>query len=297
MNTITTKAGKMLAEIKSTSHATKAPTGSFEAILSVPTLDRDGEVVDARAFDPLPDHITIDVDHAMTVEKTVASGRPYYDGDVLKFEGTYASHPLAQMVRSLVDEGHIRTMSVAYMSGVYEVDETDKRPHLRKAELLNAGIVGIPANREALITASKSLAGDTPALPAPSAKTKSVVGSYEQRTDLVRAAVRAAFPTAQWVWVRATFDDSVVFEVETPTRTITYQATYTLTEDGMIEVGDAAEVGIAEVIVAPVKSAISTETTPETKAAAPAAAESPASVEVALARARALAAEADLSLI
>lgn len=250
MEIITTKAGKMLAEIKSTSATTKAPHGSFEAVLSVPTLDRDGEVVDAKAFDPLPDHITIDVDHAMTVEKTVASGRPYYDGDVLKFEGTYASHPLAQMVRSLVDEGHIRTMSVAYMSGVFEVDEKDGRPHLRKAELLNAGIVGIPANREALITASKSLAGATEE---PEVK----AGARHASADL--ALMQAA-------------------------------------HDALVKLGVSCETKSEE----PAKSAtteIATETTPETKAAAPAAAESPASVDVVLARARALAAEADLSLI
>lgn len=154
---ITTKAaGKFPVEIKSTSAQTKSPTGSFEAILSVPVKDRDGEVIDAGAFNPLPAHMPIDLDHAMTVEKTVASGRPFYDGDVLKFEGTWASHPLAQMVRGLVDEGHIRTMSVAYMGARYEVDEKDGLPHLRSAELLNAGVVGIPSNREALITASKS---------------------------------------------------------------------------------------------------------------------------------------------
>lgn len=150
---------KLLATIKSTS-GTKDGAGSFESILSVPTEDRDGEIVDAKAFDPLPDHITIDIDHAMSVEKTIGSGVPYYDGETLKFKGTYASTPLAQMVRTLVDEGHIRTMSVAYMNARYETDKSDGLPHLRKGELLNAGIVGIPANREALITASKSFVDD-----------------------------------------------------------------------------------------------------------------------------------------
>jgi HK97 family phage prohead protease len=147
--------GRLTATLKSTSKS-GSPYGSFEAVLSVPTKDRDGEVVDPGAFNPLPDHITIDLDHAMSVEKTVGSGRPFYDGTTLKFTGTYASHPLAQMVRSLVDEGHIRTMSVAYMNSVYETDQRDGLTHLRRAELLNAGIVAIPSNREALITASKS---------------------------------------------------------------------------------------------------------------------------------------------
>lgn len=169
MDISTKTTGKYIAEIKSTTADTKAPWGSFEAVLSVPTVDRDKEVLDAGAFNPLPEHITIDIDHAMSVEKTVGSGRPFYDGPVLKFAGTYASHPLAQMVRSLVDEGHIRTMSVAYMNSHYEIDDNDGLAHLRKAELLNAGIVGIPSNREALITASKSLVADV-ALPEDTAK-------------------------------------------------------------------------------------------------------------------------------
>jgi HK97 family phage prohead protease len=296
---ITTKAttGRFNAVIKSTTMDTKAPFGSFEAILSVPTEDRDGEVVDARCFEPLPDHITIDVDHAMTVEKTVASGRPFYDGDVLKFAGTYASHPLAQMTRSLVDEGHIRTMSVAYMSARYEIDEKDGLPHLRSAELLNAGIVGIPSNREALITASKSLSANG-ALDARHGK--AVVGSYEDRSERLRQALRGAYPLAEWVWVRATFDDSVVFDIETATGSGTYQAAYTVTDDG-VTLADAVEVDLAEVIVAPFKShtETSTETTPETKtAAAPAAVDSPAAVDVAQAnqhRIRAL--EAELALL
>lgn len=146
-----------LCDVKSTTALTKEPNGSFEAILSTPTLDRDGEVVDPFAFEPLPQWINIDVDHAMTVERTVGSGRPFYDQQgVLRFTGTYASTPLAQMVRTLVDEGHIRTMSVAYMNARTSLAD-DGVPHITNAELLNAGIVGIPANRQALITASKAL--------------------------------------------------------------------------------------------------------------------------------------------
>lgn len=148
---------KMLATIKAVDTKASGP-GAFEAILSVPTKDRDGEIVDAGAFNPLPPRINIDVDHAMTVEKTVGSGVPFYDGEVLKIKGTFASTQLGQDVRTLVNEGHIDSLSVAYMSSVYEVDEKDGLPHLRKAELLNAGIVGIPANREAIITMSKTYA-------------------------------------------------------------------------------------------------------------------------------------------
>jgi HK97 family phage portal protein len=54
---------------------TEDPNGAFEVILSAATLDRDGEVVDSRAFDPLPDHIPFDIDHGMTVPRPSARVR------------------------------------------------------------------------------------------------------------------------------------------------------------------------------------------------------------------------------
>lgn len=133
--------------------------GTFEAILSMPTVDRDGEVLDAHAFEPLPKRIPIDVDHGIGTEKTVGSGVPYYEDGVLKIKGTFASTPLGQETRALVTEGHVGFMSVMYMNAVYEVDEKDGLPHLRKGELLNAAITPVPSNRQAAITASKSQFG------------------------------------------------------------------------------------------------------------------------------------------
>jgi phage head maturation protease len=131
------------------------PNGEFEAVLSMATLDRDGEVIDAKAFDPLPDHITIDIDHGRTAATTVGSGQPFYDGDTLKIRGSFASTQLAQDIRSLVTEGHIRSMSVAFMDAKKQAK--DGNQHITKAELLNAAFVAIPANREAVVLAAKSL--------------------------------------------------------------------------------------------------------------------------------------------
>lgn len=144
--------GHVLCEVKSLDD--EDPNGAFEAILSAPTLDRDGEIIEPKAFDPLPDHITIDIDHGMTVATTVASGAPYYDGDVLKIKGTYSSIPRAQELRTLVREGHIRKMSVTFMGA--ERDQKDGVPHVTKAELLNAAFVPIPSNREATVLVAKA---------------------------------------------------------------------------------------------------------------------------------------------
>ncbi len=145
--------GTLTADIKTID--TKEPAGEFEAILSMPTLDRDGEVIDPRAFEPLPEHITIDVDHGMTTDTTDGSGQPFYDGDTLMFRGTFSTLPRAQEVRTLVTEGHVRKMSVAFMNALREDDDSGIT-HIRRAELLNAAIVPIPSNREASILAAKA---------------------------------------------------------------------------------------------------------------------------------------------
>lgn len=131
--------------------------GSFEVVLSAPTKDRDGDTLLPEDWKtPLPDHITFDSDHGMTVEKTVGSGTPTIDpatGNLI-VRGTYSSLPRAQEVRTLVNEGHIRTTSVAFMSEKsQQKDGTSKTVR----ELLNGAFVAIPSNREALILSSKSL--------------------------------------------------------------------------------------------------------------------------------------------
>ncbi len=130
--------------------------GSFEVILSAPTKDRDGDTLLPDEWkQPLPDHITFDSDHGMTVATTVGSGVPRIDDETgnLIVSGTYSSLPRAQEVRTLVNEGHIRTTSVAFMS---EKTEKDGKS-VAQRELLNGAFVAIPSNREALVLASKGV--------------------------------------------------------------------------------------------------------------------------------------------
>lgn len=141
-------------DIKAEGDGLKA--GEFEAIMSAPTLDRDLEVIDVGAFAPLPDKITVDIDHAMSVRSVVASGRPFYDGDLLKIKGRFASTPLGQEVRTLVREGHLDRMSVTFRGATREVGE-DGVTHIKSAELLNVAFVVIPSNRDAAVLAAKSI--------------------------------------------------------------------------------------------------------------------------------------------
>jgi HK97 family phage prohead protease len=128
--------------------------GSFEGIMSAPVLDRDGEILDALCFAPLPKHITIDIDHGLSVQTTVGSGEPFYDQEgILRVKGTFASTPLGQQTRTLVKEGHIRHMSVAFRDSIRELDEESGIVHVRKGELINCTITGIPANTATMVTA------------------------------------------------------------------------------------------------------------------------------------------------
>ncbi len=132
----------------------ESPNGTFDIILSAQTRDRDGDVFKADEWkQPLPEWIPIDIDHAMSVEKTVGSGHPFIndDGD-LQVRGSYASTPLAQLTRTLVNERHCRHVSVAVMVDKSLKDGTPNR------ELLNGAFVAVPSNREAVVLASKSLA-------------------------------------------------------------------------------------------------------------------------------------------
>lgn len=130
--------------------------GSFEVVLSTPAKDRDGDELAAEDWKtPLPDHITFDTDHGMSVASTVGSGVPSIEDGTLIVRGTYSSLPRAQEVRTLVKEGHIRTTSVAFMSEKQGKDAAGKSRTVR--ELLNGAFVAIPSNREALVLASKAL--------------------------------------------------------------------------------------------------------------------------------------------
>jgi hypothetical protein len=145
---------KALATISAADSSDAAsPNGSFEAILSTPGTDRDGERLEQDDWKtPLPDRIHIDLDHEMSVAGTVGSAEPFFDTEGnLRIKGTYASTPRAQEVRTLVNEGHITTMSVAFMTDKATKDAAQTR------ELLNGAFVAVPSNRDAKVLSSKAL--------------------------------------------------------------------------------------------------------------------------------------------
>lgn len=142
----------VLAEVKAVKDAKGAATGEWEAVLSVPTLDRDGEVIAKGAFEPLPETIPIHAYHDFA--DPVGRGEPFYEGEELKARGGYASTSRAQEIRTLVEEGVIANMSVGFMAA--EREEKDGIPTVTRAELLEASFVSVPSNREAAVLLAKS---------------------------------------------------------------------------------------------------------------------------------------------
>jgi hypothetical protein len=130
------------------------PYGGFIAVASDESRDRDGEELYQNEWvTPLPDHITIDTDHGMSVATTVGSARPYFEGKELMIDASFSSIERAQETRKLILEGHIKTVSVAAL-----VDRS-KKSGTPKRELLNVGIVAIPSNRNAIIFDAKNFDG------------------------------------------------------------------------------------------------------------------------------------------
>lgn len=248
--------------------------GTFEVILSAPVEDRDGEtLLPSEWKQPLPDRITFDQDHGMSVATTIGSGVPRIDEKGrLIVAGEYSSLPRAQEVRTLVNEGHINTTSVAFMSSRSPMKD-GKQTVTR--ELLNGAFVAIPSLREALVLSSKGAkagarnsAADfehiqnahdqlvavgaecAPLKSVSGATTKSIVGSLEATQDRARDALNDAYAgPGIYVWLRATLPTSLVFEVDDDSSDReTYQQDYT--DDGAVVtlVGERRSVDVAEVV-------------------------------------------------
>lgn len=224
----------------------EAPYGSFETVLSVAVEDRDGEVIDPGAFNPLPKSIPILADHDGQVAKLVARAEPYYDGDVLKARGYFGSHPLAQYVRGLIMEGLLDTMSVGFMNAKRTVKEGGK--HITGGELLEASFVVIPANRDALVSAAKAF----DAIDSGAKIYTDVVpmaGSYEDHSAAIILVLREVYPEA-YISLVATYPDRVVFNVMdyNDGTAANYEAPYSLDDDGLVTLGEVVSVDIVQVV-------------------------------------------------
>lgn len=130
--------------------------GRFEALLSTPDMDLDGDELTSDGWEiPLPARIPINVDHKVGVLTTIGSAIPSLDMDGnLRVEGTFASTPAGQEVRTLVREGHIGTMSVEFLQYWDEDEDGQSKPG--KRTLTGGAFTPIPANPKAVVLSAKS---------------------------------------------------------------------------------------------------------------------------------------------
>jgi hypothetical protein len=125
--------------------------GTFDAILSTPSVDRDGESLGSHHWkQPLPASIAITVDHTGSVADVVASGQPYLaDDGSLRLKGRFASTDKGQQIRQLVVGGHINALSVEFLRR----KSSDGTP---VNELTAASFVLLPSNVDAVVLSAKS---------------------------------------------------------------------------------------------------------------------------------------------
>lgn len=250
------------------------PNGEFEVILSAQTLDRDGEVIDAKAFEPLPESIPFHAFHDF--HDPIGRGAPFYDGDVLKARGVFASTPRAQEIRTLVTEGIIGHTSVGFMAA-NRVDGEDGAPHITNGELLEGSFVSVPSNREAAVLAAKSFdaylkagsrnsAKDAERLQAVhAAKAFRSAGkchgmSANTLRERLSQAVQESHPD-DYPWVRDYSDEWVVYEVCGGSTVALWQEPYEVREGTPLLSGGRIEVH-AEITYTP-KTSTDAPATPD----------------------------------
>jgi HK97 family phage prohead protease len=138
-----------MAEVKAAE--SENPNGEFEVVLSAETVDRDGEVIDKGAFEPLPESIPFHAFHDF--HDPIGRAVPFYEDGVLKARGVFASTARAQEIRTLVSEGVIGHTSVGFMAAIRK--DAEDAPHVTKGELLEGSFVSVPSNREAAVLMAK----------------------------------------------------------------------------------------------------------------------------------------------
>jgi hypothetical protein len=181
---------------EATATATIAPVkddqseyGEADVILSTSSLDRDGDELHAEEWKtPLPDYITFDTDHGMSVATTVGGGKPFINNKgQLQVRVGFSSIPRAQEARTLVKERIIRNVSVAFLN------HTDQKSGRVERELLNGAFVAVPANPEAVILASKSKVTPNDLAAAAKAKQDAETKDAANYKDDTMAAIAAMF--------------------------------------------------------------------------------------------------------
>lgn len=235
--------------------------GEFEAVVAVfGNIDLAGDRIVKGAF-------------ADSLKAWEAKGRPIpvvfshmwqdldaHIGEVLKAEerdeGLWVQaqldmeDPAAAKVFRLMKRGTLAEFSFAY--DVVEEKLQNGANELLKLDVIEVGPTLKGMNPETQLLTVKSADGTTRTAAATGGTRakQAVSGSFEERRELVSAAVRGRYGENDryWVWVVATFDDSAVVAIHGEDGASYRQIDYTL-KDGVCELGDERDVVLQTTIV------------------------------------------------
>jgi hypothetical protein len=142
----------------------------------------------------------------MSVPLTAGSGKPSIDAQGrLIVKGTFAGTPHGQLVRQLVNEGHVWQASVTYLE--------HKQPGGRvKREVLNGTFTGVPANPNAVVLNSKSFKGE--------ANMSSV---FEERMEALNDGVQRALADLEADKISQQAFDKIMTDAETESAKLAVQ--------------------------------------------------------------------------
>jgi HK97 family phage prohead protease len=156
--------------------------------------------------------------------------------------------PKAAKVFRLMKSGRLVEFSFAY--DVLEEKLQNGANELLKLDVIEVGPTLKGMNPATQLLGVKST-GPEHAARIPAARKQAVAGSFEERRELISAALWAKYGDNDryWLWVMATFDDSAIYRVEDEEGAVSYrQIDYTL-EDGTLTLGDERDVALQTVIV------------------------------------------------
>lgn len=158
--------------------------------------------------------------------------------------------PAAAKVWRLMKRGTLAEFSFAY--DILEEKLQNGANELLKLDIIEVGPTLKGMNPATQLLGVKSAAWETAAR-LPVSRKQAVVGSFEERRELISSALWAKYGDNDryWVWVMATFDDSAIFRIEDYEGDggVSYrQVEYTL-EDGTLTLGDERDVELQTVIV------------------------------------------------
>ena len=174
---------------------TKADAGGMDAVISTPTVDRDGESVDPMGMTNREEWLTNPLIYWAHEWAYDPSAEPIGKGtrldvfrDRIESSAVYAPTPKAQNVRALVQGGFVRKTSIGF--DPLKMDTIAGTPTHTRWALREWSVVPMPSNTDATITGVKSALlwfADQIAEPV----SEEAVGSVSLSTEDIEALVRA----------------------------------------------------------------------------------------------------------